>query len=174
MAEATYEEYPLWMVVSSLFVQLAIYVLGAYIVLQVGAALLVIYLACVLVLEYRVLRRSCVDCFYYGKSCCFGKGRLCALLFGKGNPEKFPKKEISWTDILPGFLIALVPIAVGIILLVFRFSLLLLAAVAALALLAFPGTGFIRGRWACRYCRQRVAGCPAERLFNRQKGDNPG
>jgi len=169
MKTGTYENYPLRMVAPTLLVQLAVYILGAYIVLQIGPVFLVIYLACILVLEYRLLRHSCVDCSYYGKVCCFGRGRLCAFLFGKGDPKKFPEKKIGWTDILPDFLISIVPLLLGILLLVLRFDVLLLGAVVALALLAFPANGFIRGMWACRHCRQREAGCPAEKLFSRNR-----
>jgi len=171
MEDGTYDDFPRWMVASALLVQLAIYALGSYILLRIGIVFLVIYVACILALEYRLLRHHCVDCYYYGRRCCFGKGRLCALFFRKGNPEHFSGKEIGWTDILPDFLVALVPIVLGIILLVLSFDPFLLAAVVLLAILAFPGSGFIRSRWACRYCRQREKGCPAERLFDRKKGE---
>ncbi|MDD1665086.1 MAG: hypothetical protein LUQ32_06995 [Methanomicrobiales archaeon] len=173
MKDGTYENYPLWMVAFTLLVQLAIYALGAYIVLQFGLIFLAIYIACILALEYRVLRHSCVDCSYYGRTCCFGRGRLCTFIFKKGDPEKFPKKQIGWTDILPDFLIALVPLVLGIVLLLLRFDVVLLAIVVALAVLAFPGTGFIRSTWACRYCRQREMGCPAEQLFSRKREEEP-
>jgi hypothetical protein len=169
MEECRYENFPRWMVASTILVQLAVCVLGAYIVLQIGIVFLVIYVACILALEYRLLRYHCVDCYYYGKRCCFGKGRLSALFFGKGDPEKFLGKEIGWRDILPDFLISVVPLVLGIGLLLISFDPVLLAAVVALAILAFPGSGFIRGRWACRYCRQREPGCPAEQLFNRKR-----
>jgi hypothetical protein len=174
MEDGMYENFPPWMVASTLLVQLAVYALGAYILLQIGIVFLVIYVACILALEYRLLRHHCVDCYYYGRRCCFGKGRLSALLFRKGNPENFPGKKIGWTDILPDFLIALVPIVLGIILLVLRFDPFILAAVVLLAILAFPGSGFIRSRWSCRFCRQRERGCPAEQLFNRKKQEGAG
>lgn len=171
MGDGTYENFPPWMVASTLLVQLAVYALGAYILLRIGMVFLVIYVACILALEYRLLRHHCVDCYYYGRSCCFGKGMLCALFFRKGTPGNFSGKEIGWTGILPDFLVALVPILLGIVLLVLRFDSFLLGAVVLLAILAFPGTGLIRSRWSCRFCRQRERGCPAEQLFNRKKGE---
>ncbi|HMA05473.1 MAG TPA: hypothetical protein VKO45_06045 [Methanomicrobiales archaeon] len=168
LKDGSFENFPLRIVASTLLVQAAIYILGAYIVLQFGLVFLAIYIACVLGLEYRVLRHSCVNCSYYGMTCCFGRGRLCALIFRKGDPKRFRERKIGWVDILPDFLISTIPLLLGIILLVLRFDVLLLAVVVALALLAFPGTGFIRSRWACRYCRQRQVGCPAEHLFGRK------
>jgi hypothetical protein len=169
MANSTFENYPLRMVAPTVLVQLAIYVLGGILVLRFGAAFPAVYAACILGLEYRVLQNSCRSCSYYGKTCCFGRGRLCTLVLGKGDPEKFAEREIGWTDVLPDFLVSTVPLLAGIILLVIRFDALLLAEVMALALLAFPATGFIRKAWACRFCRQREAGCPAEQLFARRK-----
>ena len=42
-----------------------------------------------------------------------------------------------------------------------------LVLVAVLLILGFPGTAFVRGQLACRFCRQRELGCPAEQLFDR-------
>jgi hypothetical protein len=169
MADSTFGNYPLRMVVPSILVQLAVYVLGGVIILRFGAVFLAVYVVYILVLEYRVLRQSCVDCSYYGRTCCFGRGRLCALIFDKGNPEKFPGRKIGWADILPDFLVSIIPLLAGILLLVISFDALLLAVVILLAILAFPVTGLIRRRWACLYCRQREAGCPAEQLFGRKE-----
>jgi hypothetical protein len=161
----TCEQFPRWMVAATLLIQAAVSILGAYILLQVSAALVVIYAACILALEYRLLRHSCVNCYYYGRLCCFGKGRLAAAFFRRGDPEAFLRKEIRWIDILPDFLVSLVPLILGIVLLVLSFDAVLLVAVVALGVLAFPVQGFIRGNWSCRFCRQREMGCPAERLF---------
>ena len=167
MQDGPRENFPLRMVVPTLLAQLAVYVLGGFVILRFGPVFLAIYIACILGLEYRLLRHSCVDCYYYGRTCCFGRGRLCALILGKGDPKRFPERKIGWVRILPDFLISIVPLLAGIILLALRFDILLFAVVAALAILAFPANGFIRGAWACRYCRQREAGCPAEHLFSR-------
>jgi hypothetical protein len=36
-------------------------------------------------------------------------------------------------------------------------------------LLTFIGNGLVRGSLACKYCKQREIGCPAEQLFNKKK-----
>jgi hypothetical protein len=66
---------------------------------------------------------------------------------------------------LPDFLVFLVPAVSGIILLVISFEWQLLALVAALFILSFSGNALIRGSFACKYCKQREIGCPAEKLF---------
>ena len=175
METGTYEQFPGWMVATTALVSLATYLLGALILLRLGVVLVLIYACCILAMEYRVLSRSCVGCYYYDRFCCFGRGKLAALLVRKGNPEAFCRKEVRWTDILPSFLVSLVPIALGLLLPLFTgFDAILLGEIAALVLLAFPVQGFIRGRWSCRFCRQRELGCPAERLFAaRSRGKAP-
>jgi len=120
-------------------------------------------------MEIRVLKRSCVNCTYYGKVCGFGKGKLCSLLFKKGDPEKFAEATVSWTAVLPDFLVFIFPIIGGIVSLVRSFSWPVVVLLGVLILLASVGNGVIRGLFACRYCRQGAIGCPAAKLFAGEK-----
>ncbi|MFH0832854.1 MAG: hypothetical protein V1900_03995 [Candidatus Aenigmatarchaeota archaeon] len=120
-------------------------------------------------MESNVLRRSCVNCYYYGKLCGFGKGKVCSLFFKKGNPKKFIKDKITWKDIIPDFMVFIFPLIGGIILLVRSFNWILLILIAVLLSLSFAGNAFIRGSFACKYCKQREIGCPAEKLFMKKK-----
>ncbi|VVC03584.1 Uncharacterised protein [Candidatus Burarchaeum australiense] len=169
MEQSNYENYPLWIVLISNFFSLAVYLLGTFVMYQLGLAWLVAYLAYVACLEFRLLKGSCVNCYYYGRTCAFGKGRLSCLLFKKGDARKFACRQITWKDILPDFLVSLVPMAAGVILLVHEFSWLVLGAILLLAVLSFAGSAFVRGSLACKYCKQRELGCPAERLFGKTK-----
>ena len=63
----------------------------------------------------------------------------------------------------------MVPVLAGIILLIQGFDWTVLVLVIALLALGFPGNAFVRGHWACRFCKQREIGCPAERLFDKTK-----
>lgn len=157
------------MIFLSNFFQILIYAIGAYIIYQFGILWMFLYLAFVLFLEINLLRKSCVDCYYYGKNCAFGKGKICSLFFKKGNPEKFPYRKITCKDILPNFMVSLIPIISAIVLLVINFNWLLLTLVIILFLLTFLGNSFIRGSIACKHCKQRQIGCPAEQLFNKNK-----
>jgi hypothetical protein len=50
-----------------------------------------VYLVVALILVYVVLRKLvCVNCYYFDKWCGIGWGKLSALMFKKGNFEKFP------------------------------------------------------------------------------------
>jgi hypothetical protein len=42
---------------------------------------------------------------------------------------------------------------------------LLVTALAVLIALSFVGNAVLRGSFACKYCKQREIGCPAEKLF---------
>jgi hypothetical protein len=164
-----YEDYPVWIVLVSNLLNVSIYLIGSYILYQLGLIWLIFYLLYILFLEIRVLQKSCVNCYYFGKTCAFGKGRLAPALFRKGSAEKFATRQITWKDILPDFLVSIIPMLVAIMLLVTNFSWLMLALLASLILLGSIGTGLVRGQLACRYCKQREMGCPAERLFSKKK-----
>ena len=167
--QKTFESYPGCIVFVSNLVLLAIYLTGAYIIYQLGIIWLVFYLLYILGLEIRLMKGSCVNCYYYGRFCAFGKGKISALFFKKGNPKAFLKDKITWKDILPDFLVSIIPIIAGIALLILKFSWPILLSIIALIILTSAGNSFVRGKLACRFCKQRELGCPAERLFNKRK-----
>ncbi len=164
-----YEEYPIWIVALSNSASVAIYLIGAFIIYQFGLVWMALYLFYIGLLEIRVLKWHCVDCYYYGKACAFGKGKLSALLFNKGDPSKFCRMKITMKDIIPDFAVFIIPTAVGAMILLANFSWLILALTASLFLLGFAGNALVRGRLACRFCKQRELGCPAEQLFDKKK-----
>jgi hypothetical protein len=165
----TLEKFPIWMILVSNLVSILTYVIGAYIMYKFGVAFLVFYLLYCLFMEYNVLRRSCVNCYYYGKLCGFGKGVICKLFFKIGNKKAFLNKKISMWDLVPDFLVTLIPFAFGVILLFKNFSWIILFLSLSLIFIAFFGNYAVRGFIACRYCKQREIGCPAEKMFNRKK-----
>jgi hypothetical protein len=161
-----YENYPIGIVLLSNFVSLAIYVLGLLIMFRLWWAISSLYLIYVFILEYRILKKHCTNCFYYGKTCGFGKGRMSAWFFKRGDISKFCIKDMTWRDMLPDILVSAVPLVIGIILLILKFDLLILGALLLLLLLVTMGNGYIRQSLTCRYCKQRELGCPADVLFN--------
>ena len=66
-------------------------------------------------------------------------------------------------------MVSLIPLVIGIALIIINFNWILLLLVFLLILLAFPINGFLRGSLACKYCKQRELGCPAEQLLNKKK-----
>jgi len=164
-----YENYPIWMVIIANIISLSIYVIGGFIVYQIGLLWLVFYVCYIFVLEIKLLRGHCVDCYYYGKTCVFGKGRLSKLFFKRGEPKKFIDIKITWKSVIPDFLVSVVPIIVGIFILVMNFNWLILLLIIMLFLLGFSGNALVRSQLACKYCKQRELGCPAQKLFDKNK-----
>jgi hypothetical protein len=164
-----FENYPLWIVVLSNFVSIAVYSLGFLIILKSDMVYAFFYLLYVLILELNLIKNHCTGCFYWGKTCGFGKGRISALFFKKGDPSKFCNNSFTWKDMIPDLLVALIPLVTGVVLLITDFNLLLLSGVLLLILLSTSGNGFIRGKLTCRYCKQSELGCPAQLLFNKEK-----
>jgi hypothetical protein len=166
--EQSYENFPFWAPLLSYALSLSIYALGTIIFSQLAMLFVVLYLMYCLWVEIRLLKYSCVNCYYYGKTCGLGRGNLCALFYKKGNPEEFAKKEISWKDLIPDFLVFIFPLIGGIIVLIRGFSWLVLALMVILVVLSMVGNAIIRGSLACKYCKQKeLTGCPAEQLFNK-------
>lgn len=160
-----FENFPIWIVILCNFASLSIVGIGAFIFAGLFIWLTIPYLGYWLWIETRVLKRSCVNCVYYSKVCGFGKGKLCALLFKKGDEKKFAEGSISWSDVLPDFLVFVFPIIGGVASLVRDFSWPILILLTTLVFLSFVGNAVIRGSFGCKYCRQREIGCPASRLF---------
>lgn len=167
MGEKCYESYPLWMVMLSNSLSISTYIIGAYILYGLGIIFTVLYVLFCLAMEIRLLRNGCTSCYYYGKTCAFGKGRLSSYFFKKGDPSSFSNKEVSWYVVLPDFLVFLFPLAGGIILLFNEFSWLIFLLIITILILSLGGNAFIRSL-TCKNCKQRDLGCPAADLFSKK------
>ena len=169
-----YENFPVWIPLLSCVHSIAIYALGAFIFYLLTFLLTIFYLLFCLWIEFRILQKSCVNCYYYGKICGLGRGKLSPLFFKKGSPERFIKTEISWKDLIPDFLVLIFPLVGGIIALIVDFTWLILVLMVVLAVLSLWGNAMIRGSLACKYCKQKELGCPAEQLFSKSaKASSP-
>ena len=167
-----YDRYPGWIVLLSVGLNLLIYAAGALILFQLSAGAGISYLVLAVWLEFRVMRLSCVKCVYYGSSCAFGKGWLCARILKRGDPSQFDRRDITWRSVIPDFLAILIPFAGAILLLFRKFTWTVAVPLGLLTILFFAGTAAVRSNLACPHCRQRVNGCPAERLFSSHE-ENP-
>lgn len=163
----TYEKYPAWIVLVSGLFSLLVYLLGAFLMLNLGWIAFGVYLVYILFLEYRLLSKHCVNCYYWGKICGFGKGRISSWFFRKGEISKFCAKEFTWKNMIPDLLVSLIPFIIGIVFLFIAFNVIELIAVLLLLGLSSAGNSFIRGSLTCKYCKQRELGCLAEKLFSK-------
>jgi len=169
LTKSRYENFPLWIVLLTNLFSITIYLIGLYIMLNLSILFAALYIAYIVLIETRLLAKSCKDCYYYGKVCAFGKGKCSALFFKKGKPENFLKTEITMKDIIPDFLTFIFPLIGGIVLLLSNFSWLIIVLLVILVILGFAGNAVVRGSFACKYCKQREIGCPAEKPFNKKK-----
>jgi len=165
MKNEVYEQFPWPLVLLCVAVNILIYAIGAYLIAPLGIIIVALYLLYCLWMEIRVSIMSCRDCYYYGKRCAFGRGKICSLFFKKGSPERFKKKKISWINLVPDLLVSLIPLAIGGFYLVQSFSWLRLSFILVLVMIAFPVTGFVRSSISCKFCKQKEIGCPATQLF---------
>jgi hypothetical protein len=164
-----FENYPFSTVFISNLVSLATYASGTYIIFQAGLVCGIFYFAYILYMEILLLRKSCRDCYYYGKVCAFGKGKLACLVVKKGNTNNFSKKPMTWKSMIPDIIVTAIPVITSIVLMIINFNWVLLALVIVMFGLGTAGNGYVRGTLACKYCKQRKPGCSAEKLFNRTK-----
>jgi hypothetical protein len=161
--------YPVWIPALSILLSLSIYTLGAVLLSGFGPIAVLAYILYCLWSEFRVIRNSCRNCYYYGKLCGVGKGIIAPLFGPKGDPRLFTARDIGWKDLIPDMLLFLIPLLGGIIDLLFHFSYRTVALLVAIVVLAMPVTGFVRSRLLCPNCKQRELGCPAEKLFGGHK-----
>jgi hypothetical protein len=168
-----FDSYPAWMIALSGGLSVSIYAVGSVIVARLGWWFLAPYLLYLVCLEVKQLATGCVHCAYYGRACFSGKGLVASWFFKRGDPSRFASRELGWRSLLPDMLVVLLPLGAGLFLLIRQFDWILLALVAGLLVLAFPGNGLVRGKLACCHCRQRELGCPAERLFRQKDASEP-
>jgi hypothetical protein len=162
-----FENYPFWIVLLSNFLSIAIYGLGFFIMYQLHWVSAMAYLLYVLALEIRLIKNHCTNCYYWGKLCGFGRGKLSSWLFKQGDATKFCNLEITWKTMIPDFLVWVLPVVVAIILLIIKFSILLLLVLLLLIVFSSIGNAFVRGSLTCKHCKQNEIGCPADKLFNK-------
>ena len=166
--EIYYENYPFWItLVTSLF-SLLICLIGTYILLQLGLVWAVLYILYLIFLEVWRYKEGCACCYYYGKVCAFGRGKIAALFFKKDDPKKFCKKGVNWLKLVPNFLVLIIPLIAGIILLIKSFSWLILVLIIMPFLFWFLGNPIIYGRLACKHCQQSQICCPACEFFSKK------
>lgn len=153
------------MVAASSSVSFCIYLLGAYIMFDIGILWGFFYLLYCLIAEIRLMTVSCVNCYYHGKWCGLGRGKIAALFPGNGDPKRFLDKNVTWKDLIPDMLVSLIPLVTGIYILFGKFDPIILICMSLLFLLTTYGNFYVRSNYSCIYCKQRELGCPAEKFF---------
>lgn len=162
-----FENYPSSIIATTILFQLAIYFIGGYIIFHFNLALFFLYLAYLVVLEITFYPKSCVYCYYYGKWCAFGKGKVAGWFFEKKESERFCEREASFIKMIPEMLVVLVPIILGIVVLIQNFSLVILVLIVLDIILLTYGNSYVRSKLTCPHCKQGEICCPARAMFNK-------
>jgi hypothetical protein len=167
--EVKYENFPLRIVIISNLVSILIYTSGLVITLSLSWIAAILYVSYIMILEYRLLSKHCINCYYWGKTCGFGKGRVSSLICRKGDSSGFSAKTFNWVDMIPDLLVTLIPLMIALFLMIVNFRIILLIATLLIIFLATKGNGYVRGKLTCRHCKQGESGCPALQLFSKNK-----
>ncbi|NQT31440.1 MAG: hypothetical protein HQ588_03820 [Deltaproteobacteria bacterium] len=118
-----------------------------------------LYLAAALIMVGVVLRKLvCTNCYYYGKWCGTGWGKLSALFFKKGEMEKFSTSIGVKLAPLTYGLLSLIPIVLIVISIIKEFTVFKII-VLALLLLVSVYSGFLSRKKGCANCKMKLA-CP--------------
>jgi hypothetical protein len=165
MPRTAYENFPLPLALLSVLISASVYALGAYVLSGTTSLTASLYIACCALLELWVLKESCVHCYYYGRVCGLGRGKVCSLLFRRGDPRSFVQRQICWKDRAPEFFVVFMPLLGGAYLLAVGFSWSTLGAMTALLLLSRVGKAVVRWAYSCKFCKQKELGCPALAIF---------
>jgi len=155
ICEEGLEEYPRSTVIAGNLIMLGWIALGTVACYFFNPVAAWIFLAVALLLVFIVLRKLvCTNCYYYGKWCATGWGKLSALMFKKGNIETF--NDSVGVKLAPAIygLLTLLPLVLGTISAVQHFSVAKPIVLAALLLLGFY-SGTLGRRKSCAQCKMR-------------------
>lgn len=84
------ESYPKYIIVIRWIILLLAFALGIYILLELHHTLAILYIIYSVIALTLILPLSrCVSCFYYGKFCNTGWGKIAAYLFKKGDEARY-------------------------------------------------------------------------------------
>ena len=164
-----FENYPLSTVLIINGITLLIWVTGVYLVWQLSilwGALFIVYL---LGLEFFVYKHACSCCYYYGKRCAFGRGKIAPFLVKRDDPQKFCQRKVTWSNLLPIVLGSLIPVVAGVILLIRDFSWPILILTLIPVINWFFLNPLIYGKLICLHCQQGRLCCPANDFFGKKK-----
>lgn len=153
------EKYPVSRVIIGNILMLLWIGLGAYACHFIHPLLTWIYLVLAIVIIYVVLRRIvCVNCYYYGKRCALGWGKLSALMVKKGEIEQFPKSTgIRIAPFVYGSL-TVIPVVLVVISMLKTFTVTNLIVLLLILLIGFI-SGTVTRKNTCSRCKMRFI-CP--------------
>ena len=161
--------YPLSTVFITNSIAILLWIIGVYLVWQLGILWGVLFIIYLLGLEFFVYKHGCSCCCYYGKRCAFGRGKIAPFIVKKDDPQKFCQRKVSWLNLLPVVLGSLIPVIIGVVLLIRGFSWPILILTLIPVINWFFINPLIYGKLICLHCQQGRLCCPANDFFGKKK-----
>ncbi len=164
------EEYTKSGIIFGNFIMILWIILGTIACYFFQPLIALIYFVFAVVMIFIVLRKLvCINCYYYGKMCSLGWGKLSALFFKKGDIEKFSTSTGIKLAPLTYGLLTLIPVVLIIISIIREFTMIQefnisKIAVAVLLLLISFYSGAISRKKSCENCKMCLVclGCAAK------------
>jgi len=155
-----YENYPCRILCLSMILTVLSYALGTLIFYLINSLLgagyfILCFVSLIVCIKYR-----CSFCYYYGKGCYSGLGTLSKLLFRKGNVNDFRNPKNLIPPAIFSFAVLFLPFIGAIVLMIFKFSWLILILLILYLLIAVIPGFYFRKNLFCKYCKQGKTGCP--------------
>ena len=156
-----YEEYPVITSIIGNAVILLWIALGTYLSAAVHYLVGVVYLVFALLMVGVVLRKLvCANCWYYGRRCATGWGKLSAMMFSRGDVSCFSTGAgVRMAPAVYG-LLTLIPLVLGTVAVVSSDEdrVMRIGALVLLLVVSFI-SGAVPRRWSCERCKMRYL-CP--------------
>jgi hypothetical protein len=153
------EEYPKSTIILANLAMALWLALGTIAIWFLSPVAAIIYITFAVSMVFVILRKLvCTNCYYYGKWCGAGWGKLAALFFKRGDINKFGTSAGIKIAPLTYGLLSLIPVILGIISIIIEFTLLKATVLVLLLAVSFYSGGIGRGK-ACKQCKMRNA-CP--------------
>ena len=149
------EKYPISIVLIENIVLSLWILIGSFLITQFNLLLGLVYISCALIMILFVMRKLiCTSCYYYGKTCHVGWGKLASFLYKQGQIEEF--STCIGQKIAPIFfaLLALIPLIFGLILIVNDFSIFNIVLFILLLCAILYSSVFARKK-SCEKCKMK-------------------
>jgi hypothetical protein len=160
-----FETYPLWIVLAFNIVVWSVYLAGFYLLYLIWPVLAYLFVIYILYQEFSVYKEGCRHCYYYGKLCGCGRGKLAKIFLKKGDPKKFTEKTVGLKDFIIPSVVNFIPLIAGIYLLIKDFNWFILVVAVWPVIVMFFGNSLLYGELICPNCKQSYIGCPVSKFF---------
>ncbi len=154
------ENYPIKIVCVSASLTILSYALGSIILYVLHPLLGIIFLLLAISTIIISMKLRCTHCYYLGKYCNIGLGKLAAIFFKKGESSEFKNPTKVIITAIFSFGTMVLPIVAGIMLILLDFSILNIGLFLGYILFGILPNFFLRGNF-CDKCIQGQLGCPS-------------